>query len=68
MSDLKLIDELLLDVMQSNKLTPRELFHRSSVAQEGMLRIRRAWINGEMPEISATWGRHFEDDLVWPKS
>ncbi len=64
MTDLKLIDELLLDVMQSNKLTPRELFHRSSVTQEAYLRIRKAWVAGEMPEISATWGTYFEEDLI----
>ena len=63
MSDLKLIDELLVDLMRSNKKEPHEMFHHSHVAQEALLRIRKAWVNGEMPEISATWGSHFEDDL-----
>jgi hypothetical protein len=64
MIDLKFIDELLLDLMRAEKKQPREMFHHSSVAQEAMLRLRKAWVSGEMPAITATWATYFEEDLI----
>lgn len=60
MTDLKLIDELLIDLKDESGYSIDDLEHRiSSVTKEAMRRLRVAWQAGEMPEISLCFANYF---------
>jgi hypothetical protein len=61
MTDLKLLDELLLDYMVAKKLKPADLESHSAgtITHEVITRLRSAWESGEMPEITLTWANYF---------
>lgn len=60
-TDLKLIDELLLDLMRAEKKQPRDMLSHSGVTRDAITRLREAWDSGEMPEITLTWATYFGD-------
>lgn len=60
-SDLKLLDELLLDYMRHLKLQPADMATHSLTTLQAMKRLRDAWHDGEMKEITLTWANHFKE-------
>lgn len=61
MTDLKLIDELLIDLLQAKHYrTVAELENHSSVTRDAMERLREASASGEMPVITLRLARYFE--------
>lgn len=60
MSDLKLIDELLCHILQSERLTWAGLEGHTSVTALAMLRLRAAYRCGEMPVITLGLADYFE--------
>lgn len=59
-SDLKLIDELLVDMRRTGE-TYSQLERRSSVTRDAMQRLREAWKSGEMESITLSLALYFKD-------
>ncbi len=59
LTDLKLIDELLVTLMWAKNLSPSDLEDYSSVTIAAMARLRRAYCSREMKVITASLARHF---------
>ena len=60
MSDLKIIDELLIDYMRVMELQPKDLETHSATTRDAICRLREAWEN-EMWYITLTWSKYFEE-------
>lgn len=61
MTDLKLIDELLVD-LKGVPGTWGDMDRRAgTVVREAINRLRQAWRSGEMPEITLSLCRYFEN-------
>ena len=61
MSDLKIIDELLIDFMHAVKLQPRDLETYNSATRDALCRLRDAWNSDEMWYITLTWNNYFKE-------
>lgn len=59
MTDLKLIDELLCDIKQTNNLTWLQMEHHTSVTNEAMNRLRSAYRSGEARLITLGLALYF---------
>lgn len=57
-SDLRLIDELLIDLMLTYAKRPADMFERSSISRAAMERLRAAWKAGE--PMTAAWAVFFD--------
>ena len=70
LSDLKLIDELLIDIMWSKGMRPAdlEMGKVSSVVNDAMKRLRSAWKSGEMKLITLSFARYFEQEPAVPQA
>lgn len=60
MSDLKLLDELLLAYMMEAKLRPDDLESHSVASRDAICRLEEAWNSGEMEEITLRWATYFK--------
>lgn len=60
MTDLKLIDELLCDIVQQQKLSWMDMETHTSITREAMKRLRFAYKSGEMPIITLGLANHFK--------
>jgi hypothetical protein len=62
MTDLKLIDELL--ILMKPATWDWNMFedNHSSVVADAIARLREAWRSGEMPEITLSLARYFEGE------
>lgn len=59
-TDLKLIDELLVDLKQKDALTWEELERRSFIAREAINRLREAWSSGEIKLITLSLAKYLD--------
>lgn len=67
-SDLKLIDELIVDLRASRGTTLEELELYDSVGRAAIQRLREAWVSGEMPVITTSLATYFGSIvLIKPK-
>lgn len=58
-SDLKLLDELLLEYMRFRRMQPVDLEEYSIATREAIHRLREAYASGEMQTITLTWANYF---------
>lgn len=58
MTDLKLIDELLVSLRDGR--TWQEVERDSYIARQAITRLRQAWKSGEMPMITLSLADYFE--------
>ena len=61
MTDLKLIDELLCGIKARYGMTWRQIEDDPFVTGDAMDRLRVAWKNGEMEEITLSLANYFDD-------
>lgn len=60
LTDLKLLDEVLLDYMRELGLQPHHMPYYSSTTRDAIARLREAWERGEMSQgITMTWAEYF---------
>lgn len=59
MTDLKLIDEMLMDLALAMNLRPSQLESWSGVTKQAMDRLEQAYESGEMPVITLSLANHF---------
>lgn len=62
LTDLKIIDELLLDYKDEAHLTWKELESYSNLTSYAMNRLREAWKNNEMESITLSLANYFRDN------
>jgi hypothetical protein len=61
MSDLKIIDELLLDYMREMQLMPHDMEIFSETTRDAICRLRDAWNGEEILCITETWRNYFKE-------
>ena len=61
MTDLKLIDELLVVLKDERRMTWAELERSSFTAREAMIRLLIAWNSGEMKTITLSLAKYFRE-------
>ena len=61
MSDLRLIDELLIDLRSELKCTFTELTQHSTATRAAMDRLRVAWYSGEVKALTMSLARYFRE-------
>lgn len=61
MTDLKIIDELLVDMKGPNG-TFEDLENRFYVVREALARLRQAWLSKEMPIITLSLANYFKEE------
>ena len=59
---LKIMDELVVDLRSQQNITFAELEQRSSVARDAIAKLRRAWLNDEMPLMTLSLAKYFEEN------
>ena len=60
-SDVNIIDRLLLELMDAMELRPRDMEHSdSTVCRNAIKRLRSAWEDGEL-EMTRVWVNYFEN-------
>ena len=63
MTDLKIIDELII-LMKKPDQSWQEFENSYNITQKAMMRLRNAYLTGEMDQITASLAIYFDKELI----